>query len=491
MTKKQAPRRIATKASIAAMVGAIMASGKASAQTIEDADGFMNAVMIAGVAEVRVLEDGSVELILENGEVMIVSADMVELRDGVPHIAFEALADFTSAARAIAPLGDASALEGESGALIAVLGAVAVGGLVAVAAGGGGDDDAPPVVVDPIDPNAPTGLSDDIVGTDGDDTIDALAGNDTVDGLAGNDTLSGGEGDDTLIGGEGDDTLNGNSGNDSLFGNAGADTLNGGSGDDVLAGGGGTDVLDGGEGNDTNSFQGIGADVTASLADGTASYGMVNETFTNFENLTGSSNNDSLTGDMNANILDGAMGMDTLTGGMGADTFVETIGSGADTVTDFAVMEDVVDVVGHNLTAAQALALAVDDGNGNTLIDFGMGDTLTLTGVAAADLAESNFVGTDPMMAMSSSSAFSPASITEVAREVFEDDDDFDDDDFDDDDFDDDSVFTSLSIESVIETVETSNGPVLPTDAAAFGFEDGSDASAAAALAFADMTEVG
>jgi len=74
------------------------------------------------------------------------------------------------------------------------------------------------------------------------------------------------------------------------------------------AGGGGTDILDGGEGNDTNSFVGIGGDVTASLVDGTASYGMVNETFTNFENLTGSVGNDTLTGDAAANVLDGAAG---------------------------------------------------------------------------------------------------------------------------------------------------------------------------------------
>ncbi|MEL7130526.1 MAG: hypothetical protein AAGK23_13365, partial [Pseudomonadota bacterium] len=51
------------------------------------------------------------------------------------------------------------------------------------------------------------------------------------------------------------------------------------------------------------------------------------------------------------------------------------------------------------LTVADALALAVDDGSGNTLIDFGGGDTLTLTGVAAADLAEANFIGTDTVAA--------------------------------------------------------------------------------------------
>jgi len=95
---------------------------------------------------------------------------------------------------------------------------------------------------------------------------------------------------------------------------------------DVLVGGGGTDIIDGGDGNDTNSFAGIGLGVTASLAAGTASYGMINETFTNIENLTGSSNDDNLTGDDGDNILDGADGNDTLIGGLGADTLIGGLG---------------------------------------------------------------------------------------------------------------------------------------------------------------------
>jgi len=109
----------------------------------------------------------------------------------------------------------------------------------------------------------------------------------------------------------------------------------------LIAGGGGTDVLDGGAGNDTNSFQGIGFGVTASLAAGTAAYGPVNETFTNFENLLGSSNDDSLTGDSGDNVLDGADGSDILVGGAGDDTLVTdgldqlNGGSGTDTA-DFS-----------------------------------------------------------------------------------------------------------------------------------------------------------
>jgi len=105
------------------------------------------------------------------------------------------------------------------------------------------------------------------------------------------------------------------------------DTLTGGSGDDIVAGGGGTDSLDGGTGNDTNSFQGIGRNVDANLATGTSVYVAPNgttieESFQNFENLTGFTGNDRLTGDAGDNILDGGAGNDTLSGGAGADTLI-------------------------------------------------------------------------------------------------------------------------------------------------------------------------
>ena len=75
------------------------------------------------------------------------------------------------------------------------------------------------------------------------------------------------------------ENLTGTDNNDVLTATgAAANTIFGGAGDDIIAGGGGTDILDGGEGNDTNSFVGIGGDVTASLVDGTASYGTVSYT---------------------------------------------------------------------------------------------------------------------------------------------------------------------------------------------------------------------
>ena len=193
-----------------------------------------------------------------------------------------------------------------------------------------------------------------ISGGDGDDLIAGGGGTDVLDGGAGNDTNSFqgiGFGVTATINADGTGTadygpvsetfvnfenLLGSSNDDVLIATGvAANIISGGDGDDLIAGGGGTDVLDGGAGNDTNSFQGIGFGVTASLATGTASYGPVNETFTNFENLLGSSNDDNLTGDAGVNILDGADGDDVLNGGAGDD--ILDGGAGIDT----AVFEDI------------------------------------------------------------------------------------------------------------------------------------------------------
>ncbi|MEO0883357.1 MAG: CHRD domain-containing protein [Pseudomonadota bacterium] len=181
--------------------------------------------------------------------------------------------------------------------------------------------------------------------------------------------------------------------NDGLFGNNEVNILDGGAGDDVFHSFGGADFVNGGEGTDTVLFSAGGA-VTIDLDDNGDAVASVGDTVTSIENITGSaSGDDTISGNSSANVLNGNGGDDTLTGEGGADTFVEAEGSGADTVTDFATAEDVIDVNGHGLTASAALALAADDGNGNTVIDFGDGDTLTLTGVASADLTEANFVG--------------------------------------------------------------------------------------------------
>ena len=149
--------------------------------------------------------------------------------------------------------------------------------------------------------------------------------------------------------------LTGLDGNDEIFGAGGNDTLLGGAGDDILRGSTGTDVIDGGDGVDTNSFEDIGLGVEASINNGTATYGMVSETFTNIENLTGTDFDDRLGGDAGDNVLIGLDGNDEFLGGAGNDTIDG--GDGFDTFffQDVAANITVVNNGDGTFTASSAL----------------------------------------------------------------------------------------------------------------------------------------
>ena len=125
-----------------------------------------------------------------------------------------------------------------------------------------------------------------LIGSDGDDYVDALAGDDDLFGGRGfgpwgqdvligglgddyldsatpldlgdadesadeaGDILDGGPGRDVAVGNGGDDVVLGGAGDDFLSGRGGRDLIDGGVGDDVLAGGAGADTLFGGPGGD-------------------------------------------------------------------------------------------------------------------------------------------------------------------------------------------------------------------------------------------------
>lgn len=132
-----------------------------------------------------------------------------------------------------------------------------------------------------------------LIGNGQDNALIGGSFNDRLVGRAGDDTLSGNKGDDILLGGQGADTAAGGVGADSLKGNGGSDRLVGNGGNDLVLGGGGRDSLLGGGGDDT---------------------------------LSGGSGHD---------LLQGQRGHDEATGGRGRDTFVFNRGDGADTITDF------------------------------------------------------------------------------------------------------------------------------------------------------------
>jgi Ca2+-binding RTX toxin-like protein len=142
-------------------------------------------------------------------------------------------------------------------------------------------------------------------------------------------------------------TVGGTPNNDILTGRNGSDMINGFDGDDVLAGLQGDDVLNGGAGND---------------------------------NLSGNRGHD---------LLRGEAGNDILTGGAGRDTFVLGLGLGADTIVDFTLGQDSIQLVG-GLNFGK---LSLSAGNNATLITLASDNQLlaVLIGVAPNALEATDF----------------------------------------------------------------------------------------------------
>ena len=86
--------------------------------------------------------------------------------------------------------------------------------------------------------------------SEGDDLIFGTNRAEIIYGLGGNDELQGNDGSDWLYGGEGSDTLFGETGSDVLVGEAGRDLLVGAMGNDLLLGEAGNDELQGNAGDD-------------------------------------------------------------------------------------------------------------------------------------------------------------------------------------------------------------------------------------------------
>ena len=252
-----------------------------------------------------------------------------------------------------------------------------------------------------------SGTADDdvLTGGIGNDDIAGGAGNDVLNGGAGNDNMRGAEGTDTLNGGDGDDILYGAgdaafdyTGDDILNGDAGADTLYGSGGDDVLSGGDGDDRILGNFGDDTGDG-GAGADyLFGDFGNDTLSGGAGNdEVRGGFGNdaLSGGDGDDFVHGYNGNDRLDGGTGSDRMEGGNGFDTFIMRRGYGNDTIADFTALSlgaayaDTLDLSDFGLASFNDLVMA--ESAGDTLIDLGGGDSITLEGVSAASLGADDF----------------------------------------------------------------------------------------------------
>lgn len=249
-------------------------------------------------------------------------------------------------------------------------------------------------------------------------------------GLVGNISIAQGTVIENVLAGSGHDRILGNFAGNGLNGGAGNDTLRGYGGDDRLYGGAGADLMEGGAGDDhyyVSSTQdrvvevaGAGADtvhawisttlgaylehlvLVGGAQDGTGN-GLANRISGNDlanrlnggagsdrlsagagnDMLLGGTGNDTLYGGAGNDMLIGGAGDDLLGGGAGADHFA--FQAGRDLILDF---QDNVDTLriddalwgGGARSVSQVLGLARVQG-GDTVFDFGDGNTLTLEGI--------------------------------------------------------------------------------------------------------------
>ena len=257
-----------------------------------------------------------------------------------------------------------------------------------------------------------------INGRSGDDTLIALDGDTVMKGSSGNDhlqvasgtnRLEGGSGNDVIIGGSGDDTIKGGTDHDVIDAGGGNDVVSGGKGDDVIVFSGditatGNDVIDGNSGFDTLDFSAltgisqISVSLRVDMQDGTALIGTSQTSFKGIEavvgsagmdELLGANGNDALTGGGGADLLNGGLGNDTLTGGVDGDTFrFDLVAGETDSILDFAVGEDIIDLGGQGLTFAD---IAISEANGSTLLTA-HGHHIELISVDAGSLTETDFL---------------------------------------------------------------------------------------------------
>ena len=284
-----------------------------------------------------------------------------------------------------------------------------------------------------------------LIGNTGNNILKGLDGNDTLDGGIGTDSLYGGLGNDTFIvdnagdvvvesAGQGIDTVRtalsyvlvanvenltltgsgsvngtGNGLDNILIGNSGVNLLNGGTGNDTLDGGAGVDTLTGGLGNDTFIVDNAGDVVAENAGEGTDTVqttlnyvlgaNLENLTLTGALNRNGNGNalDNVLTGNTGNNILkgldgndtvNGGAGSDSLYGGLGADTFLFGSGSGSDTVADFsAAQNDMFNVNAYTHgTAFGGGTTITSDGLGNTIINLGGGNIVTVMGASVSNV---------------------------------------------------------------------------------------------------------
>jgi Ca2+-binding RTX toxin-like protein len=173
-----------------------------------------------------------------------------------------------------------------------------------------------------------------------------------------------GAGTDTISGFE---NLTGSAFNDTLTGDGNANVLQGLAGNDLLVGGAGNDTLDGGTGTDTVSYAASASGVTVNLSAGTAA-GDGSDTLTNIENVTGSSYNDTFTTTTGVHVFDGGAGTNTLSYSASSVGVTVNLSTGTGTGDGSDTFTNIENITGssHNDTIITGSGTHVLDGGAGT-----------------------------------------------------------------------------------------------------------------------------
>ena len=201
---------------------------------------------------------------------------------------------------------------------------------------------------------APVGV---VEGTDADDSLLLTASDETVHAGDGNDVIAGRGGQDVIFGGAGDDTIGGGAGSDLILGDAGDDTFYG-----------HREAFDsyyGGADTDTIRYDSITSETTlsADLYKGVVLVGRYDQdSIHSIERFVAGQGNDKVLADTTGSEIDGqggrdrligrqgddrlidGAGKDNLFGNRGSDTFVLVADGDADSIKDFEIGIDLIDL---------------------------------------------------------------------------------------------------------------------------------------------------
>ena len=246
----------------------------------------------------------------------------------------------------------------------------------------------------------------DLIGGDGDDTLQGGSGNDTLDGGLHHDEIHGGAGNDQIdtgdglnfaYGEEGNDTINGGNDVDILDGGAEQDTIRGRGGSDVILGQSGADDLQGDEGDDHIDGGSDGDTIIGNEGEDTLLGGSGDD------EILGRRGNDYIKGEADDDTIDAGFGDDTVLGGgeddeilggngndllLGEDGDDEIRGqAGTDTIEGGANNDDLFGGGGNDIILG---------GNGRDVIEGEGGDDLLIGGLGG-DTIRGNAKNSPPL----------------------------------------------------------------------------------------------